>query len=163
MFETKEILQCFSSLILPVLKNYLKTFQEKKLNLQTTNVHKILQRKLIARISKISNFNIMTIKSVVRGFLVYHSCWQQQEYELLNCFHERNDPFDHFPIFIFVPLKFRFSFSFVSLFNVNKLLLFHYTNHSPKVMFIKNVQFRTMGKTEFPFYLFPCTNNTSND
>ena len=63
----------------------------------------------------------------------------------------------------FVPLKFRFSFSFVSLFNVNKLLLFHYTNHSPKVMFIKNLQFRTMGKTEFPFYLFPCTNNTSND
>ena len=97
MFETKEILQCFSSLILPVLKNYLKTFQEKKLNLQTTNVHKILQRKLIARISKISNFNIMTIKSVVRGFLVYHSRWQQQEYEFLNCFHERSNPFDHFP------------------------------------------------------------------
>ena len=76
MFETKEILQCFSSLILPVLKNYLKTFQEKKLNLQTTNVHKVSQRKLIARISEISNFNI---SFAVRGFHVYQSCWQTQE------------------------------------------------------------------------------------
>ena len=54
----------------------------------------------------------------------------------------------------FVPLKFWFFFSFLSLFNVNKLLLFHYTNHLPKIMFIKNIKFRTMGKTEFPFHLF---------
>ena len=41
-----------------------------------------------------SNFNILTLKPAVRDFHVCRSCWQLQENELLDCFHELNNLFD---------------------------------------------------------------------
>ena len=75
-------------------------FKEKKLSLQAKNVHKILCWKLIARISETSN--LMTIKSAVRGFHVYRSCWQPQENKLLKCFDECNNAFDIFHIHVYL-------------------------------------------------------------
>ena len=40
----------------------------------------------------------MYFKSAVLGFHFYRTCWQPQENETLNCFHEANNPFDMFAI-----------------------------------------------------------------
>ena len=41
---------------------------------------------------------VVSFKSAVRGFHVYRNCWNPQENEVLNCFHESNNPFDMFAI-----------------------------------------------------------------
>ena len=45
-----------------------------------------------------STSKVMSFKSAVRGFHVYRNCWHPQENEVLNCFHESNNPFDMFAI-----------------------------------------------------------------
>ena len=45
-----------------------------------------------------SKFSVKSFNAAVRGYHVYRSCWTPQENELLNCFHERNNPFDMFAI-----------------------------------------------------------------
>ena len=69
--------------MLPVQKELLKTFHEKKINLPAIKVYKILSGKLIARTSETSNFNMLTFKCAVKGFHVYLSCWKPQENETL--------------------------------------------------------------------------------
>ena len=41
---------------------------------------------------------VVSFKSAVRGFHVYRNCWNPQENEVLNCFHESNNQFDMFAI-----------------------------------------------------------------
>ena len=41
---------------------------------------------------------VVSFNSAVRGFHVYRNCWNPQENEVLNCFHESNNPFDMFAI-----------------------------------------------------------------
>ena len=48
--------------------------------------------------SNISKFSVKSFSAAVCGYHVYRSCWTSQENELLNCFHERNSPFDVFAI-----------------------------------------------------------------
>ena len=45
-----------------------------------------------------SKFSVKSFNAAVRGYHVYRSCWTPQENELLNCFHERNNPFDTFAV-----------------------------------------------------------------
>ena len=76
--ETKQTLQCFPSLMLPVVKEQLTRFHENKLNLQVPNIFKILG-KLVASINETSNFNVLTLKSAEREFcFVCFFCWQPQ-------------------------------------------------------------------------------------
>ena len=48
--------------------------------------------------SNMSKFSVKSFNTVVCGYHVYRSCWTLQENELLNCFHERKNPFDMFAI-----------------------------------------------------------------
>ena len=45
-----------------------------------------------------SKFSVKSFNAAARRYHVYRSCWTPQENELLNCFHERNNPFDMFAI-----------------------------------------------------------------
>ena len=45
-----------------------------------------------------SKFSVKSFIAAVRGYHVYRSCWTPQENVLLNCLHERNNPFDMFAI-----------------------------------------------------------------
>ena len=47
---------------------------------------------------KMSNYCTISFKSAVQGFHFYWTCWQPQENEIVNWFHEPNNSFDMFAI-----------------------------------------------------------------
>ena len=49
-------------------------------------------------LTKMWTSKVVSFKLAVRGFHVYRNCWNPQRNEVLNCFHESNNPFDMFAI-----------------------------------------------------------------
>ena len=50
-----------------------------------------------------NNKNIIFTAAAVKGFHVYKASWSPKEDELLECFHEKDNPYDWFSIKVFKP------------------------------------------------------------
>ena len=56
------------------------------------------KRKFLKHFKYVKVYSVKSFNAAVCGYHVYRSCWTTQENELLNCFLERNSPFDMFAI-----------------------------------------------------------------